>query len=98
MIVTCRNNGFPDPDFNETVQPETIVVTIPLTIDSSIATSMEDRIAGLISEDNKITAMEISQGLGVPRSTVTGEISMMTRKDVLERFGGPRGRWSINRR
>lgn len=33
MIVTCRNNGFPDPDFNEIVQPETIVVTIPLTID-----------------------------------------------------------------
>lgn len=98
IFGTCRDNGFPDPGFIETARPETVVVTIPLSRDSGLETSLEDRIANLISRDDRITAAEIAQQLGVSRGTVTTEISMMKRKGVLERIGGPRGRWSLVRR
>lgn len=98
MIGTCRNRGFPDPDFSETGLPDTVLVTIPLTRNNRFSTSLEGRITDLICEDNKITATEISQRLGVPRSAVTSEIAAMKREGVLERLGGPRGRWLITRR
>lgn len=98
IIGTYRSNGFPDLDFSETAQSETIMVMVPLTRNSNIVTSLKDRIANMISEDDKITTTEILQRLRVLRSTVTREISVMKRKGLLERIGDLCGRWSINRR
>lgn len=98
IIGTCRENGLPDPDFREVVRPETVMVTVPLTKTSPMVMNLSDRIAELISKDNRITATEIATELGVSRNAVTSEIAVLKRNGKLERIGGPRGRWQLNRR
>ena len=80
------------------VRPETVMVTVPLTKTSPMAMNLSDRIAELISKDNRITATEIATELGVSRNAVTSEIAVLKRNGKLERIGGPRGRWQLNRR
>ena len=55
----------------------------------------EKKIIELMSDDPKITKMEISESLGVSVPTISNDIKSMIAKGFIVREGGPRGRWVV---
>lgn len=94
VVSICRNNGMPDPDYEETTEPETVTVMLKSN-QWAESKSVEESIIRLIERDPTITLDRISKETGMERSKVSRIIKSMKEKNYIQRIGGTRGRWNI---
>jgi predicted HTH transcriptional regulator len=99
IIETWKKNGFEPPIIEESVNPPTVKLTLPMRTDpKASAISAEDKVLRLIAEDGSISIDKISKGSGLSRSKT--ELIMKTLKESgrIERAGGRKGGlWLIRR-
>lgn len=95
MIEACRNMGLEEPTFEQTMDPETTVVTMRFDPGLPTATETGVLILDLIEENPKMTAKAMSDRLDIPFSRVVKEIDLLKSSGRLERVGGSRGVWVV---
>lgn len=86
----CNNK----PIITEDTKNDVVIVELPLRKGQKYG-PRERAILELIAGNPKITKEEISRSLDVSTSTVSNDIKSMTVKGLIERDGGPRGKWVI---
>ena len=92
----CLRNGLPEPEITASRAPDSVTVTLRFGIRRRPETITG--VLELIDSGSRMTIVEMSKELGIPKSRVESEISALKAEGIIERIGGPRGRWVVRRR
>lgn len=96
VMRVCRELSLDPPSIKEGHRPDS--VTFAMNIRPRARPETDARIVEIVSANPKATMDDMATEIGVPKSTVVSTISRMKREGVLERVGGPRGRWVLRDR
>lgn len=94
MIASCREIGLEPPKFIEEFDPNRVTVTLTT---SKANLDVREYIIDAMSRDPKVTLSEIADSLEVKRSMVEKVVNQLKDEGTLERIGGRRGSWAVNR-
>lgn len=103
VLVECRNNANPEPEFIETtgefkVAIKTKVAEIP-GVEAQYYLKLDEKskaILDCIVHDDSVTVNEMAELTGIPATTVKKRLKKMTDSGIVERIGSTKsGRWHI---
>lgn len=76
-----------------------VLANIPKAVNSNVNYTLsetQEKIVDLIKENNRITQIEISMKLGIDKSTVTRNLDILKRQNIVRRTGSTKnGQWEI---
>lgn len=94
VVSYCRKHGIRDPSYVETVDPETVTVTLKLSAVSK-SEELKDMITEMVSKDPTISMDSMVRRTGVERNRIVRLINSMKAEGIIRRVGGTRGHWEI---
>ena len=98
MRESCRSNGFPNPEIEESFRiPMNVKVTINMVKDDKEPRNTIESIIDIICKNDRISITQISEELGISRTTVNTMMNRMKEMGILTRVGGTRGRWVLDK-
>jgi ATP-dependent DNA helicase RecG len=101
-----RNNGSPDPIFETDANNQFFLAQLPIhpafvgdNVAKDVIKELSERqkvILGLMRENDRISAIELSQKIGVTQRTIQREIAKLTEKGCVSRIAGRKiGYWKV---
>lgn len=97
VFSICRRLGLPSPEYGETVDPETVTVSLMLRSWTS-SVDKETAILRMMADDPSVSIDRISEATGMERSKVSRTIGSLKESGRICRVGGTRGRWIVKYR